>query len=75
MLRAINNARVINKKTRKMRKFCVLQVIFFSLKLVGIAFIFSSYDYLTSSHIITESTIILPKDFPFLLLHAEGFQK
>ena len=53
MLTAINNAIVIDKDARKIEKFCVLQVIFFSLKFVGIVFISPSFDSTTSSQIIT----------------------
>ena len=35
---------VINKKGSKVYKFCVLLVIFFSLKIVGAAFVSSSFD-------------------------------
>ena len=65
---------VINKKASKTQKFCVLQVIFFSLKFVGIVFISSSYNFITSSYLITESSIILAKYFPFSQLHVAGFQ-
>ena len=42
---------------------------FFSLKFVS-----SSYDSITSSHIINELSIILAKYFPFAQLHVVGFQ-
>ena len=54
---------VINKNTRKIYKFCVLQFVLFSFKFIGIA-----------SHIIAESSIILAKYFPFSQLHVAGFQ-
>ena len=34
----------------------------------------SSYDFITSSQIITESSIILAKYFPFQQIHVAGFQ-
>ena len=46
----------------------------FLMKFVGIVFISSSYDFITSSQIIAESSIILAKYFPFLQLHVAGFQ-
>ena len=54
--------------------FCVLQVTFFSLKFVKIFFIFSSYDFITSSQMIAESSMILAKYFPFSQIHLLGFQ-
>ena len=51
-------------------RFTVLQVTFFSLKFVGIVFISSSYDFITLSQIIVESSIILSKYFPFLQIHS-----
>ena len=50
---------VVNKNRRKAYKFCALQVIIFSLKFVGIVFISSSFDSITSSHVISELSIIL----------------
>ena len=67
-----NDAMVRNKKTSKKWKFCPLQVIQFSLKLVWIVFISSSYDSITSLHVITESYIILAKYFPFLQISVLG---
>ena len=64
---------VINEELSKIQKLCVLQVIFFSLKVFGIVFISSSYDSITSSHVITV-TIILAKYFPFSQIHVLGFQ-
>ena len=65
-------------------KFCILQVIFFSLKFAGTGFASSSFDLallfdlasasIISSHIIAESSIVLAKYFPFSQLQVEGFQ-
>ena len=53
-------------------------VYFFLVKicwnLLKLVFAFLSYDFITSSHIIAESFIILAKYFPFSQLHIEGFQ-
>ena len=58
----------------KYKNFCVLQVaFFFSLRSVGIVFVFS-HDPITLSQIIVESSIILAKYFPFSQLHVAGFQ-
>ena len=69
---------VIDKKASKIYKFCVLQIIFFSLRFVGIVFVSSSFDLgftsIISSHVITELSIIIAKYFPILQLHGEGFQ-
>ena len=46
----------------------------FSLKFVGIVFISSLYDSITSWQIIAESSIILAKYFPFSQLHVAGLQ-
>ena len=51
------------------RNFVFCKLYFFSLK-----FISSSYESITSSHVITESSIILAKYFPFSQLHVAGFQ-
>ena len=48
--------------------FCVSKVHIFPLKFVS-----SSYDSITSSQIIAESSIMLAKCFPFSKLHVEGF--
>ena len=56
MLTAINNAMEINKKQVKYRNFCVLQLIFFSINFFAIVFPSAS---ITSSHVITEFSIIL----------------
>ena len=54
------------------------QVIFCSLKFFGIVFAFSLFDLalasIISSHVITESSVILAKYFSFLQLHEEGIQ-
>ena len=68
MFFVINNAIVIKKNASKIQKFYVLQVVFSSLKFVGIAFVSSSYD---SSHV--ESSIMLAKYFSFSQLHVVGF--
>ena len=51
-----------------------LQVAFFSLKFVKIVFVSSSYDSIISSHVVTESSVILGKSFPLSRLHVAGFQ-
>ena len=71
---ATNSAIVINKNTSKIYKVCILQVAFFSLKVVDIVFVSSSYDSMISSHEIVEPSIKLAKYFTFLQLHVEGFQ-
>ena len=43
---------------------------FFSLKFAEIAFVSSSDDSTTSSHVIAESSVKLTKYFPFLQLHV-----
>ena len=65
---------VINKKTSKIYKHCVFTGYFLSLKFVGIVYISSSYDFITSSQILAESSIILAKYFSFSQLHVTGFQ-
>ena len=57
ILTVIKNAMVISKKAIKTCTFFVLQVTFFLLKLVGTLFVSS----IISSHVITESSIILAK--------------
>ena len=52
----------------------VLQVVFSSLKFVGIVFVSQSHDTIISSYIVVESSIILVKCFPFSQLNIEGFQ-
>ena len=64
---------VIKKKASKIAKFCLLQVILFSLKFVSSLFGLA-YVSIISSHLITELSIILSKYFPFLQLHVEEFQ-
>ena len=49
-------------------------ITFFSLKFVGIVFVFSLYGSITSSQLIAESFIIGAKYFPFLQLDVAGFQ-
>ena len=61
-LTAINNAVIINKKESKIYKF-------YSLKFVGTVFVSS----IISSHVATESSIILAKYLPFLHLLITGF--
>ena len=48
--------------------------IFFASKFVGTVFVCSFYDSVTSSHVITESSVILAKYFLFWQLHVAGFQ-
>ena len=57
-----------------MQTFCVPEITLFSLKFVEIVFIFSSYDFITSSHVIIESSIILAKYFQFSQSNVVGFQ-
>ena len=64
---------VINKEASKIYQLWVLKVIFFSLKFVGIVFISSLYDFVTSSQIIADSPIILAKYFLFSQIHVAGF--
>ena len=61
---------VINKKTSKVQKFCALQIIYFFIEIGRKVCISSSYDSVTSSHGITESSIILDKYFPFSQIHV-----
>ena len=74
MLTAINNAIVIIKNASKIQTFCILQVVFFSLKFVGIVFVSLLHDSVISSHLIAESSIIVAKYFPFLQLDVVVFQ-
>ena len=56
-------------------RFFILKIAFFVLKFVVITnFVSSSYDSIISSHVITKSSIILAKYFPFSQLHVAGFQ-
>ena len=64
----------INKNASKILKSCVLQVTFVSGKFFQIVFISSSYDSVTSSHVITKTSIILAKYFLFSQLHVAEFQ-
>ena len=62
-------------KQVKYRNFAFYRFFFcFLLKLVGIAFVSSSYDSVNSSHVFTESSIMLAKYFPFSQLHVAGFE-
>ena len=54
-------------------KFCLLQIIFFSLTFVSSLFYLASASII-SSHIIAESSIVLAKCFIFLQLHVAEFQ-
>ena len=65
---------VINKKGSKTYKVCVLQVIFCFVKICWNSFYFFTYDSITSSIAITESSIILAKYFSFWQIHVLGFQ-
>ena len=55
----------------KYKKICVLQVVSFSLKYVWVVFVCAS---IISSHLITESSIIVAKYFPISQLHVARFQ-
>ena len=69
---------VINKKASKTYNFFVLQVIIFSLKFVGTVLfevLFAETVFVTSiisSHVTTESSVLLAKYLQFLQLHEEG---
>ena len=65
----IYNAVVINKNASKIQKLCVLQVAFFSLKLVRIVFVLSS-----SLALRPNLYTILAKYFPFSQLHVAEYQ-
>ena len=56
----------------KYRNFASYRLLSFHLKFF--VFISLSYDSMTLSHIIAESSIILAKYFPFSQLHVEGLQ-
>ena len=58
----------------KYRNFSVLQITFFSSKFVGTVFVSLSYDPISSSCKITESSIVLAKYFPFSKQRLLGFQ-
>ena len=49
-------------------------LVFYKLHSFSLELVSSSYDSIISSHVITESSIILAKYFPFSQLHVEGFQ-
>ena len=69
---------VINKKASKTYNFFVLQVIIFSLKFVGTVLfevLFAETVFVTSiisSHVTTESSVLLAKYLQFLQLNEEG---
>ena len=69
MVTVINNAMLINKIASKIKKFFTLKVTFFSFKFVGTVFVSSTI----SSHVFTESSIILAKYFLVSQLHVAGF--
>ena len=66
-LTAINYAIVINKNSSRISKFFVLQVAFFSLKVLS-----SSNDPITLLHITAELYIVVAKYFLFSQKHVEG---
>ena len=47
---------------------------FLFIKICWNSFVSSSYDSITSSQIITESSVVHAKYFPFSQLHVSGFQ-
>ena len=49
----------------KYRNFVFYKLYFFSLKFIGTAFDSLLYDSIIPSHVITESSLILAKCFPF----------
>ena len=61
------------KRRVKYRNFVFYRLYFFSLKFGGIVFVSSWYDSIISSHVSTESFIILAKYIPFSWLHVAGF--
>ena len=69
---------VINKKASKTYNFFVLQVIIFPLKFVGTVLfevLFAGTVFVTSiisSHVTTESSVLLAKYLQFLQLNEEG---
>ena len=69
----MNSIMAINKKVSKTWRLCVLQVLYFLLKFLGKVFISSSYDFINSSQIIAESSIILPNFFSFSQIHVLRF--
>ena len=58
----------------KYRNFAFDSLLLFSLKFVGIVFISSSYNSITSPQIIVKLSIILAKYFKFSQIHVAGFQ-
>ena len=74
---------VINEKMCEIKKFSFLQFTFYSLTFVGTVFVevisvevvfIRTFTSILSSHIITESPIILPKYLPFSQVRVLGFQ-
>ena len=63
---------IINKNVSGIQKVCVLQVLSFSVKPIEIIFVSLWHGSIVSSHIITESLIILTKYF--LFSQVTGFQ-
>ena len=55
------------------RNFVFYRLLSFLLKFVGIVFVSSSYDSITTSHVIAELSIILAKYFLFSQLYVAGF--
>ena len=51
-----------------------MKIFCFTECFVSLTFVSPSYDIITSSQIIAESSIILAKYFPFSQLHVAGFQ-
>ena len=68
ILTAIKNVTIINKKAIEIKK--LVEVLFVGTVFVETIFIVS----IVSSHITTESSIMLPKYLPFLQLHGVGFK-
>ena len=89
MLTIIDSDAVINKNASKIWKYFILQITFFSLKFAGIvlfeiAFVLTVFvgaafagillvTSTISSHVITESPVILSKYLPFSEVHVLGF--
>ena len=63
----------INKKSSKIWTFCFTGYIIFT-KTFWNSFCLSSYDFITSSQIIAESSILLAKYCSFSQIHLLGFQ-
>ena len=68
MLASIRNAMITNEKASKIYKF--FQLLFVGTVFVKIVFVVS----IISSHVITESSIILHTFLPFSQLHIAGLQ-